>query len=138
MNKVVSQFLDRLSERFIALLAGLVSSRIEGLHAASQAEQQSNLEDLARQYDAAGKSEIATNLRIRATGLNSSNLASEALEIVQNVAGEPLYLAAPQDSGQTGDMRGIPSFVEGESVTKPKRPRASESKKSSDIMGDLL
>ena len=73
MNKVISLFLDRIAERFVALTVGLVSSRIEGFHAASQAEQQSDLEDLARSYEAAGKIEIAAGLRQRAQGLTSSN-----------------------------------------------------------------
>jgi hypothetical protein len=55
MNKSFSVFLDRLAERFTAILAGVVSSRVESLRAEAQAEQQSQLEDLARKYEADGK-----------------------------------------------------------------------------------
>jgi len=39
MHSVVSTFLDRLAERFTAILAGVVSSRVESLRAEAQAEQ---------------------------------------------------------------------------------------------------
>ena len=69
MNSVFSTFLDRLAERFTAILASVVSSRVESLRAEVQAEQQSQLEDLARKYEADGKSSIAQALRERALRL---------------------------------------------------------------------
>lgn len=137
MNKVVSLFLDRLAERLVALLAGLVSSKIEGFHASSQAEQQSDLEDLARQYEAAGKIEIATNLRKRALGLVSSNLASEAVEVVRNLTGEPLQKAEPL-AERLADIRGLSDFNATGSPAKSQRQRASEVKKSANVAGDGL
>ena len=38
MNKLALGFLDRLAERFAAVVAGLVSSRVEGMTAVAQAE----------------------------------------------------------------------------------------------------
>ncbi len=110
MNKVVSTFLDRLAERFAALMAGLLSSRVEGLHAAAQAEQQSQLEDLARAYEADGKEEIARTLRNRALRLTSTNLAAEALEVIQQTTdiGRPVVL--PETGNLHGDLRGLPNF----------------------------
>lgn len=95
MSRLLSQFLERLAERFAALMAGVISSRVEGLQAVAQAEQQSHLEDLARRYDAEGKPEIAATLRKRALSLTSSDLAAQAVEVMQLTTGEVPRLEAP-------------------------------------------
>ncbi len=123
MNKVVMTFLDRLAERFTALAAGLLSSRIAGLHAAAQAEQQSELEDLARRYESEGKPEIAATLRQRLLGLPSANLAGEGAEQLRQL--QPTIPGLPESpvSGPTGvaaDLRGLPNF---ETSKSPKRRR---------------
>ena len=138
MNKDISLSLDRIAERFVALTVGLVSSRIEGFHAASQAEQQSDLEDLARSYEAAGKIEIAASLRQRAQGLTSSNPAAEAERIVRNVTEAPLQLPGPQDAGQKADVRGLPDCAPSASPRNAKRPRTGDARKSADATGALL
>ncbi len=138
MNKVISLLLDRIAERFVALTAGLVSSRIEGFHATSLAEQHSELEDLARTYEAAGKIEIAASLRQRALGLNSSNPAAEAEHIVRNVTGQQLQLPGPPDAGQEADVRRLPDCAPCASPRNAKRPRTGDARKSADATGDLL
>lgn len=95
MSRLLSEFLERLAERFAALMAGVVSSRVEGLQAVAQAEQHSQLEDLARRYEAEGKHDIAATLRQRALSLGSSDLAAQAVDIMHHTAGEPAQLAAP-------------------------------------------
>jgi len=110
MNQLLSLFLDRLAERLSALMAGVISSRVEGLHAAAQADQQSQLEDLARKYEAEGKTEIATTLRHRATQLTSSDLAAEAAEAVRRLTDEPLRLPTPANSTPQTDLRRLPDF----------------------------
>lgn len=95
MPTLLSQFLDRLAERFTAIVAGVISSKVEGLHAAAQAEQQSQLEDLARRYESEGKNEIAATLRTRALRLTSSDLAAQAVEVMQQTARELPRLNAP-------------------------------------------
>ena len=126
MNKAVSVFLDRLAERFAAIFAGLVSSRVEGLHAAAQAEQQSQLEDLARNYEADGKLDIAKSLRERATRLTSCDLAGEAIEIMQRVTVQVPRLPAPIEANAAStatDLRSLPNF---DATTKPSRKRRHE------------
>ena len=123
MNKVVTTFLDRLAERFTAQAAGLLSSRIAGLHAAVQAEQQSELEDLARRYDAEGKPEIAATLRQRLLGLPSTNLALEGAEQIRQL--QPSVPGLPESpvsspTGVAADLRGLPNF---ETSKSPKRRR---------------
>jgi hypothetical protein len=128
MSKVVTTFLDRLAERFAALMAGLVSSRVEGLHAAAQAEQQSELEDLARQYEADGKLAIAQTLRQRAARLTSTNLAGEAVEVMQQLAADNRPALPPGPVGAHGDLRGLPGIESGKSS---KKRRGAESNDSS-------
>ena len=110
MNKVISVFLDRLAERFTALLAGSMSARVEGLHAAAQAEQQSQLEDLARRHEADGKLDIAATLRERAIRLTSTDLAAEAVEVIQRLTDDPLRLIEPVRTTPQADLRGLPDF----------------------------
>ena len=120
MNKILSLFLDRLAERFTALAAGLVSSRVEGLHAAAQAEQQSDLEDLARRYEAEGKTEIAAALRNRLLRIGSPHLASEAVDMLQSVSTEPARLASPTAGSAAQDFKGLPDFAATPSPRKKK------------------
>lgn len=125
MNRLIASFLDRLAERFTAILAGVISSRVEGLQAVTQAEQQSQLEDLARKYDAEGKASIAQSLRDRAARLTSPNLAGEALEVFEAVAGERLKLTGPGSTSTDGQLAGIPDFA---APVKPRRkPRTTSS-----------
>lgn len=94
MNKILAIFLDRLTERLTVLLAGVLSSRVEGIRAAAQAEEQSRLEDLARSYESAGKPEVAETLRARARQVTSSDLAADAVQLVQQTSQLP-ELPAP-------------------------------------------
>lgn len=88
MNSLFTSFLDRLVGRLATLVAGIVSSRVEGLQAAVQADQQSQLEDLARRYEADGKTEIAAQLRQRSLKLTSVDLASDAVKIVDRLTSD--------------------------------------------------
>jgi hypothetical protein len=127
MSKVVTAFLDRLAERFAALMAGLVSSRVEGLHAAAQAEQQSELEDLARQYEADGKPAIAQTLRQRAVRLTSTNLAAEALEVMQQLTANDRPALPLGPVGPNDELRGLPNLESGKA---PRKRRSTETNDS--------
>jgi hypothetical protein len=109
MSRLFSLFLDRLAERFAVLLAGSLSSRVEGLHATLQADQQSQLEDLARKYEADGKTDIAAALRQRASRLTSTDLAAEAVEVVEQVTADA---TRPPLASQGGLLPGhaLPDF----------------------------
>ncbi len=127
MSKVVTAFLDRLAERFAALMAGLVSSRVEGLHAAAQAEQQSELEELARQYEADGKPAIAQTLRQRAARLTSTNLAAEALEVMQQVTANDRPALPPGPVGTNDELRGLPNLDGSKSARKRRNTETNDS-----------
>lgn len=125
----ISLFLDRLTERFAALIAGLVSSRIEDLRTRVQAEQQSDLEDLARMYDADGKPDIAQTLRDRAGRLVQNNLASDALDIIDAVSQQPLHLTGPA-SVSTATSASLP-----QRASKDRRTRTKDSVARNSVTG---
>lgn len=129
MNQLFSSFLDRLAERFTAILAGVISSRVEGLQAAAQADQQSQLEDLARKYEAEGKDEIARTLRKRAVRLTSTDLAAEAVEVMETVAGERLKVTGTPQSPPSDNLQRLPDF------SAPTRPRKKRRGADNDASG---
>lgn len=65
MHQILRSFLDRLTERIVATAGAMVVSAVDTERATQQAEQQSALEDLARQMEAEGKDDIATGIRHR-------------------------------------------------------------------------
>ena len=127
MNKLFSTFLDRLAERFTAILASVVSSRVESLRAEVQAEQQSQLEDLARKYEADGKTAIAHTLRERALRLTSGNLAGEAVEVIELVSAEPLRLTGPNTPLHGRQLENLPDFSAPPKPEKKSRRRKTDS-----------
>ncbi len=126
MNKLFSTFLDRLAERFTAILASVVSSRVEGLRAEAQAEQQSQLEDLARKYETDGKLAIAETLRQRALQLTSSDLAGEGVDVIEAVSAEPLRLTGPNGSSHGRRLENLPDFSAPPKPEKKSRRRRSD------------
>lgn len=102
-------FLNRLAERMATLAAGMLSARVAGLHAAAEAEQQSELEDLARRYEADGKNEIARTLRERVGRLSSTNLASEAVDVLDQVTANPVE--RPALGVTTSAQKALPDFT---------------------------
>ncbi len=127
MNSVFSTFLDRLAERFTAILASVVSSRVESLRAEVQAEQQSQLEDLARKYEADGKSSIAQALRERALRLTNGNLAGDGANVIDLVSAEPLRITGPNSSLNGGNLERLPDFSAPPKPEKKSRRRRSDS-----------
>lgn len=127
MNSVFSTFLDRLAERFTAILASVVSSRVESLRAEVQAEQQSQLEDLARKYEADGKSSIAQALRERALRLTTGNLAGDGANVIDLVSAEPLTILGPNSSLNGGNLERLPDFSVPPKPEKKSRRRRSDS-----------
>ena len=125
MNNLVSTFLDRLAERFTAILAGVVSSRVESLRAEVQAEQQSQLEDLARKYEADGKITIAKTLRERALQLTSTNLAGAGMDVIEAVSAGPLRLTGPNASSARGPLESLPDFSAPPKPEKKSRRRGN-------------
>jgi hypothetical protein len=133
MSTLFTVFLDRLAERVAALLAGLVSSSIESLHAEAQADQQSRLEDLARKYEADGKTEVAATLRQRTTQLTSTNLIAEGVQVLDQVAGESPAPAGFAKLQTHGDLRSLPDITAFPGNAGRKRRKAVVSPAPSDV-----
>lgn len=88
MLKAIQWFVERLVERLVPIIASSFASTVETMHALGQAEQQGNLEEAARRYEANGMDEVAAVLRERASRLTSDNPASQALPMIENLAGD--------------------------------------------------
>lgn len=122
MFKGTQWFIERLVERLIPIIATSFSSTVETLHALGQAEQQSQLEEAARRYEADGKPEIAAVLRRRAVDLPSDNPASQAVDIYQNIAGDGHRLLPPAQEPDDAELAQLPDFT-----SKPSKSRRKKS-----------
>lgn len=115
----VSAFFERLADRCLALAASLLASSIESACVRREAEQQTQLEELARTYEADGHSEVAASIRERAQQIAHSNPAAlgesllnlgrstdqpEQIDLGANTTG-PVPLALPSP-GRKGSGRG--------------------------------
>ena len=102
---------------------------IHCFHAADQADQQSQLEDLARKYEADGKPEIADALRQRVLRLTSTDLVAEAAESIQRLTDDRLLPEADATGTRSGqssaDLPKLPDF--GAAPATGKKRRASKS-----------
>lgn len=121
MSTMVTMFLDRLVERIAALLAGMVGSRIESLHAEVEADQRSRLEDLARKYEADGKIQIAELLRQRVVQMSSIDLAAEGKRVLDQLTGDGNSQTAPARPQRVDALRTLPNMAEGSGSTSTKR-----------------
>ena len=121
MLKSFRWFVDRLVERVLPLVATSFSSSVQTMHALTQAEQQRELEEAARRYEADGLPHIAATLRERGAGLTSVNPVAESLTLIENMqAGEPDTTGTP-DKAPGKDGFHLPDLSGGPG--KPKRQR---------------
>jgi hypothetical protein len=86
MLKSVSHLFERLAERCLALAAGLLASKIEAACIRHEAEQQTQLEELARSFDADGLPEAAAQLRDRARLLTHHNPAAAGEKLLRDLS----------------------------------------------------
>jgi len=86
MLKSVSHLFERLAERCLALAAGLLASKIEAACIRHEAEQQTQLEELARSFDADGLPEAAAQLRERARLLTHHNPAASGETLLRDLS----------------------------------------------------
>jgi len=115
--------LDRIAERCLALAAGLVASALETMHLKHQTEQQSELESLARRYDADGQPDLAEALRERVRRLDWENPMAQGERLLEQLrertpAAEVSAEVHDDDAAQRDTTRRL--------TTKPRRPRPTE------------
>ena len=96
MLKPMQQILDSVAQRLITTVAGLIATTVEAIAAGQQAEQYARLEELARQFEADGKTDIAAALRHRSQQLLAECQSRPATSDV---------LAALNDHGLTSSDR---------------------------------
>ena len=84
---LLSQWMERLAERIVASVAGMVANAVQVVRISHQVEQQQRLLELADSAEAGGNHELAESIRQQARELSVS---SEA-----DVRFEPGRLAAP-------------------------------------------
>ena len=119
MSKVTRLFLERIVDRCVAIVAGIVGSTLSTICAQRRAEQQGELEDLAIQYEKAGKLDAADTIRQHARRMSDNDPAHDATAIMENV----LNLEAQPHL--TGDDAGQPLALS-QSPSKPRRRRRTK------------
>ncbi len=87
MNSLFRIFMDRLAERIFAIIGSTVGTAASTCRAIAQAEQQSVLEDLARQYESEGKMALAENLRRQAAQISEADPAGDGAAFLENLIG---------------------------------------------------
>ena len=124
MLRAISVVLDRLAQRCLALGASMLATTFETLQIAHHAEQQNQLEELARSYEAEGLTEIATALRDKAKRLTLERPAAGGETLLTELAGT-------DHKAQGTDATALPaaSFL-GEAATRrlngrPKRGKSA-------------
>ena len=119
MSKVTRLFLERIVDRCVAIVAGIVGTTLSTIGAERRAEQQGELEDLAIQYEKAGKLQAADTIRQHARSMSGNNPAHDATGIMANVMNQE---AQPQLTGEeNGQPLALPS-----SASKPRRRRRTK------------
>jgi len=85
MNNPIRFLFDRLTERIFGIIASSAGSAASACRAANEAQQQSLLEDLARQYEADGKQQIADRLRSQAASIECLDPASDGASVLDRI-----------------------------------------------------
>ncbi len=123
MIKGIQWFMERMAERVVPIITGAFTNTIETMDALGRAEQQSQLEEAARRYEADGQTAVADSLRQRAQRLDSVNPASSGVAIFQNVARDEGQMLPPTVETQSK----IESGKQASTSRKQKRRRLLES-----------
>ncbi len=82
MSNPLRFIFDQLTERLFGILVSNAGNAASACRAASEAQQQSLLEDLARHYESEGKQAIADRLRAQASGIECSDPAGEGAVVL--------------------------------------------------------
>ena len=128
MLRPISAVLDRLAQRCLALGASMLATTFETLQIAHHAEQQSQLEELARSYEAEGLNEIATSLREKAKLLTLDRPAAGGEALLTDLAGT-------DHKAQSTDATALrPASLIGEAATR--RLNGRQKRGRSPALGD--
>lgn len=134
MNNPVRWILERIAERIVPLAGEAVAGTLATMLSLGRAEQQNELEEAARRYEADGKPQIAQTLRHQAARLSAFDPAGEARRIQANLAlDEDQPLPGIEDQRASGQGR-LPDFAS--APARPRRKKAHESIEAGDAESD--
>jgi hypothetical protein len=105
---LIRWFLEKTTERAIAITGALFTTRLETVAAIEEAECQDILEQRARQFEVDGKPQLAAALRAKATRITADAPGDSAIAAVQSlcktdIAMERLLTAPPAEGGVPAD-----------------------------------
>lgn len=99
------------------------------MHALGQAEQQGHLEEAARRYEANGMDDVAAALRERSANMTSSDPGSQALPMIENLAGDEERFRKLGIKGfENTDEESDSTSAARKKSTKARRPRLADQK----------
>jgi hypothetical protein len=97
MQRNIQWILDRIVEKFIPAIGSFMASAFQRMLIVAEAENQSQLEDLALRYEAAGKPELAQRIREQAQQLTLDKPLPLADKLLQEFGAEnPALFEASQ------------------------------------------
>lgn len=92
---IIQRIVQIFVERTVPLVTSLLASRLEGLVALEQAEQQDELEERARQFEQDGKPLLAAALRTRAARIDPDRPGFQGLSIIQHLEADSSDIQVP-------------------------------------------
>ena len=122
MHRILQSFFDRLTERIVAMAGAMVASAVDVERTTQHAEQQSQLEDLARQMEADGKEHIAASIRSRITTQTIDNPGHNVDRLIESLVNESAVRRLESDAS--------PKALPTPSTPKPKKNRRTSSRSS--------
>lgn len=95
MVRGIQWFMERMAERVVPIITSAFATTIETMDALGRAEQQSQLEEAARRYEADGQATLAETLRRKAIELDATNPGSSGVVTFENVARDESRMQPP-------------------------------------------
>lgn len=125
MDNPIRWILRRIAERIVPLVGDALAGTLATMLSLNRAEQQNELEEAARRYDAEDKPQIAQALRQQATKLTACDPAADARQIGANLTlDEQDALPAPGDKSTNKQSR-LPDFSTAPSKSRKKKAGSS-------------
>jgi hypothetical protein len=126
MDNPIRWILKRIAERIVPLVGDALAGTLATMLSLGRAEQQNELEEAARRYDAEDKPQIAQALRQQASKLAACDPAADARQIGASLAlDEQDALPAPGSKSASKQTR-LPDFSAAPSKSRKKKTRNSD------------
>ena len=103
MKNLIRTFLHSLHDRIIGSIGSMIGATFSTYRVVHEAEQKSFLEDLARQYEAEGKPQLAKEIRLQSDNLKVDDPGGEALPVFRNLLADQSELPMLCDDQGNGE-----------------------------------